>query len=75
MSDIEKIDTYVSQLPTGTYVCEIYLQYDHEHTIQCVRTIVCVDIEGYATWLDDWYEGQQNIYLHKCVEINNLILY
>ena len=75
MSDIEKIDKYVSELPAGTYVCQLFMHYDHEHITQCVRTILCIDIEGNATWLDDWYEGQQYIELDKCIEINNLILY
>lgn len=75
MSNIEKIDKYVSELPSGTYVCEIFLHYDHEHIIHSMRTILDVDIDGNAIWLDDWYEGQQHIELHKCVEINNLILY
>lgn len=77
MSDIERIYTYASELPAGTYVCQLFIRYDHdhEHITQCVRTILCIDIDGNATWLDDWYEGQQHIELNKCVEINNLILY
>ena len=75
MSDLEKLNKFVSELPVGTYVCELFIHYDHENIIHSERTILCIDIDGNATWLDDWHEGQQHIELHKCVEINNLKLY
>lgn len=75
MSDLEKLNKDVLELPAGTYVCEIFMHYDHERIAQCERTVLCIDVDGNATWLNDWYEGQEHIELHKCVDINNLILY
>ena len=74
MNDLEKLNNKVSELTVGTYVCEIFLHYDHERVTRCERTILFVDVDGNATWLDDWYEGEEHIELNKCVEIYNLTL-
>lgn len=72
MSDLEKLDKYISELPAGTYVCELLLNYYFDHNTQRERTILIVDIDGNATWLDDWYEGQQRIILSRCINIEDL---
>ena len=69
----EEFYKYISELPLGEYIVLIYLKYKDEKTWRHSNEILTLT-EDYIEWLDDWDEGEEEVYFEGCMPIDEITI-
>ena len=67
----EAFDDYIFKLVPDTYIVRIKMKYSSEK--EYVYTNEVLDwCGGYFEWLNDWWEGQQDVQILGCIPLRDV---